>query len=357
MSFEPVIGLEIHAQLLTATKIFCGCSTRSAREPNTHAVSGVPRTAGRAAGAEPPGRGARRSSAALALGCTVHASIDLRAQELLLSRSAQGLSDLAVRPAARDRRRASSSRPAAEPRRVGIIRVHLEEDAGKSLHDGLRRLRPRDRTSTSTAAACRSSRSSPRPTCGRPPTPPRRSAACARSSSPIGVNDGNMEEGSLRCDANVSVRPAGDRAFGVKTELKNLNSFRHVQRAIEFEIERQIERARDGRRRSTRKRASGIPPRAGRSSMRTQGRSATTTAIFPSRTCRRSRSSRRGSRRSADAAGAARSAPPALRRAVSPARVRRRRADAVDGAGGLFRGDAAGGRQRRRRPATGSWAS
>src|SRR3989304_4785197 len=92
------------------------------------------------------------------------------------------------------------------------------------------------RPSISTGAACRSSKSSPSPTSG-PPPPPFFSRLRAILVA-LGVNDGNMEEGSLRCDANVSVRPTGEQAFGVKVELKNLNSFRHVQRAPEHEIAR-----------------------------------------------------------------------------------------------------------------------
>ncbi len=147
---------------------------------------------------------------------------------------------------------------------VGITRVHMEEDAGKSLHDGF---------PDSARATHLDFNRSGVPLIEIVTEPDLRSAADAAEAFSrvrevlvaIGVNDGNMEEGSLRCDANVSVRPVGESAFGVKTELKNLNSFRHVQRAIEFEIDRQITlQARPAGRRSCRKRGSSIPRRAAR---------------------------------------------------------------------------------------------
>ena len=130
---------------------------------------------------------------------------------------------------------------------VGILRVHMEEDAGKSLHEGfpdsdrahLRRLQPRRR------AAHRDRDAAGSPVGARPPRIS--SAACARCSSPLGVNDGNLEEGSLRCDANVSVRPVGQTELGVKAEIKNLNSFRFVQKAHRAR-DRAADRGRLGRR-------------------------------------------------------------------------------------------------------------
>ena len=121
----------------------------------------------------------------------------------------------------------------------------MEEDAGKSLHDGL---------PDSARWTHLDFNRSGVPLIEIVTEPDLRSAADAAEAFSrvrevlvaVGVNDGNMEEGSLRCDANVSVRPVGDTAFGVKTELKNLNSFRHVQRAIEYEIERHVAARRDG---------------------------------------------------------------------------------------------------------------
>jgi aspartyl-tRNA(Asn)/glutamyl-tRNA(Gln) amidotransferase subunit B len=125
-------------------------------------------------------------------------------------------------------------------RRVGITRAHLEEDAGKSLHEGFADSGDRTYLDFNRSGV---------PLLEIVTDPDIRSAADAAEFFSrlrailvaIGVNDGNMEEGSLRCDANVSVRPAGQAEFGTKAEIKNLNSFRHVQKAIEYEIERQIE--------------------------------------------------------------------------------------------------------------------
>ena len=135
MLFEAVIGLEIHAQLLTASKIFCGCSTAFGARAEHARLPGLSRAAGRAAGAEPRRRRLRRSRRARA---RLHDSrdVDLRAQELLLS----GPARRAIRSrstSSRWRPAAWSSSPAAAgTRRVGITRVHMEEDAGKSLHEG-----------------------------------------------------------------------------------------------------------------------------------------------------------------------------------------------------------------------------
>ena len=241
--FEPVIGLEIHAQLLTATKIFCGCSTRFGAEPNTAlcpVCAGLP-------GALPVlNRQAVELAvrAALALGCRVH-------PESIFARKNYFYPDLpkGYQISQYDRPLATEGTIAfaAEGRevRVGITRIHMEEDAGKSLHDGL---------PDSARWTHLDFNRSGVPLIEIVTEPDLRSAADAAEAFSrvrevlvaVGVNDGNMEEGSLRCDANVSVRPQGTAAFGVKTELKNLNSFRHVQRAVEYEIERHVAARRDG---------------------------------------------------------------------------------------------------------------
>ena len=237
MPYEPVIGLEIHAQLLTATKIFCGCSTAVEASPNTHVCPvclGLP-------GALPVlNRKAVDDAikAAVALNCKVQ-------ERSIFARKNYFYPDLPKgyqisqyeQPLATDGYLEYTAGGATK--RVGIIRVHMEEDAGKSLHEGFP--------------------DSPRKTyldfnrSGVPlieivTHPDLRSAAAAADFfrrlrqilMAIGVNDGNMEEGSLRCDANVSVRPGGSPTLGVKTEVKNLNSFRFLEKALEYEIDRQI---------------------------------------------------------------------------------------------------------------------
>ena len=208
MQFEAVIGLEIHAQLLTASKIFCGCSTAFGAAPNTHVcpvclgLPGALPVLNRAAVdyADP-----RRRSRSAARSTTRRSS------------RARTTSIPTCRRATRSRSTSSRSRPS------GVVELPGERRArGASASPASTwRRTPASRctkgsptptaraTSTSTAAACRSSRSSASPICGRRPTRRSSSAACARSSCWLGVNDGNMEEGSLRCDANVSVRPRG----------------------------------------------------------------------------------------------------------------------------------------------------
>ena len=238
VEYEPVIGLEIHAQLLTATKIFCGCSTEFGAPPNTNVCAvclGLP-------GALPVLN--RRAvelavRAALALGCTVHSRSIFARKNYFYPDLPKGYQiSQYQQPLATGGGIALSS--GARTAVVGLTRIHMEEDAGKSLHHGL----PDSDRST----ALDFNRSGV-PLIEIVTEPDLRSAADAAECFSrlrevlvaLRANDGNMEEGSLRCDANVSIRPVGAATLGTKTEIKNVNSFRYVQKAIEFEIERQID--------------------------------------------------------------------------------------------------------------------
>ena len=235
--FEAVIGLEIHAQLLTDSKIFCGCSTRFGAPPNTNVCAvclGLP-------GALPVLN--RRAvefavRAAHALNCTVHRTSIFARKNYFYPDLPKGYQiSQYERPVATAGFVEYPSPGGA--RRVGITRVHLEEDAGKSLHEGFADSERRTYLDFNRSGV---------PLIEIVSEPDLRSAAEAGEFFSrlrgilvaIGVNDGNMEEGSLRCDANGSVRPAGTSAFGTKAEVKNLNSFRYVQKALEYEIDRQI---------------------------------------------------------------------------------------------------------------------
>src|SRR6266849_1152353 len=235
--YEPVIGLEVHVQLLTRTKIFCGCSTRFGDPPNTNVCPvclGLPGTL--------PVLNRRAVEMAMRASLALNYTVQERSRfarknyfypdlpkgyqisQYELPLATGGWLEIEI---------------AGARKRVGITRLHLEEDAAKNLHEGF--------AQSATKAYIDYNR------CGTPLVEivsepdirsPEKAHAYLTALRQImlytGVSDCNMEEGSLRCDANVSVRPRGSSEFGTKVEVKNLNSFRFLQKALEYEIERHI---------------------------------------------------------------------------------------------------------------------
>ena len=232
--YEPIIGLEVHAQLLTDSKAFCGCSTKFGNEPNSNTCpicSGMPGVL--------PVLNEQVVVFTIRMGLATNCSIAPRS---IFARKNYFYPDLPKGYQISQYEEPICTGGFVEieledgtRKKVGLTRIHMEEDAGKSIHD-------RDPQTLVDFNRC-----------GVPlieivSEPDIRSPKEAslylqkirQIVTYIGVCDGNMEEGSLRCDANVSVRRKGQEKFGTKTELKNINSFRNVERALEFEIERQI---------------------------------------------------------------------------------------------------------------------
>ena len=234
MEYEAVIGLEVHAQLLTESKIFCGCSTKFGAPPNTHVCPvclGMPGVL--------PVLNERvvefTIRAGLATNCSVQPKSvwarknyfypdlpkDYQISQYELPICLDGWLDIQVE--------------GQDKRRIGITRIHMEEDAGKLVHDPSQPVSYVDYNRTGVPLMELVSEPDLRT--------PAEAGAYLRALRDIlvylEVCDGNMEEGSFRCDANVSLRPVGQQELGTKAELKNMNSFRGVERALEYEIRRQ----------------------------------------------------------------------------------------------------------------------
>ena len=241
--YECVIGLEVHAQLMTKTKAFCACSTRFGDPPNQNTCPvclGLP-------GALPvPNRHAIELSvrAALALHCNVQERSRFARKNYFYPDLPKGyqISQFELPLATGgwlEIELARTGEHAGGKKRIGITRLHMEEDAAKNLHEGFA---DSDRYSYIDFNRC----GVPlieivsEPDIRAPEEAYAYLTSLKQALQYTEVSDCNMEEGSLRCDANVSVRPRGSEKFGTKVEMKNLNSFRYLQHALEFEIERQI---------------------------------------------------------------------------------------------------------------------
>lgn len=236
MEYEAIIGLEVHAQLLTKSKIFCSCSTLFGAEPNTHTCpvcTGLPGSL--------PVLNKKvvefTIKAALATNCRIAPRSQFARKNYFYPDLPKGyqISQYELPLATGGYIEIHVN---GEKKKIGIQRIHMEEDAGKLIHDfssekGAHSYVDFNRTGVPlieivSAPDIRS---------------PEEASAYLRKLRAIlmflDICDGNMEEGSFRCDANISLRPKGEKGFGVKTELKNMNSFRNVQKALDFEIRRQ----------------------------------------------------------------------------------------------------------------------
>jgi aspartyl-tRNA(Asn)/glutamyl-tRNA(Gln) amidotransferase subunit B len=237
-AFETVIGLEVHAELLTRSKMFCGCPTTFGASPNTQTCPvclGMPGTL--------PVINRRAIEfgvrTALAFHCRINAACRFARKHYYYPDMPKNFQI------------SQYEEPLAEegwleldgeggPRRIGIQRLHMEEDVGKLVHDGTLETAQSSRVDFNRAGVPLME------TVSKPEIrSPEEAAAYFEAFRSVlvylGVCDGNMEEGSLRCDANISLRRPGATALGTKVEIKNLNSFRNVQRALEFEVRRQAQ--------------------------------------------------------------------------------------------------------------------
>lgn len=239
--FEMVIGLEVHAQLKTNTKLFCGCSTQFGNSPNTNTCPvclGMP-------GALPVLNKAAVEmavKAGLALGCDIQKTSEFSRKNYFYPDLPKGYQisqfELPICLGGQ-----LDIQPKAGEKSIGITRIHMEEDAGKLLHQGAEGIADSTHSLVDLNRACT-------PLIEIVSEPDIRTAEEAKLYvmslrdilRTIGVCDGNLEEGSMRCDVNISLRPRGQEAFGTRSEIKNVNSFRSIERAIAYEFKRQKKR-------------------------------------------------------------------------------------------------------------------
>ncbi len=234
MTYEAVIGLEVHAQMMTDTKIFCGCSTKFGSEPNTQTCQiciGMP--------------GVLPMLNKKALQFAIRTGLAMKCRISDYSRFARKNYFYPDLP--KGYQISQYENPICEGgyveivvdgaiKQIGITRIHMEEDAGKNIHEGAGNYSYVDLNRAGVPLMEIVSEPDIRT--------PQEAAEYMKKLRTIlrylGVCDGNMEQGSLRCDANVSVRPAGRQEYGTRAEVKNINSFRFVEKAIDYEIRRQI---------------------------------------------------------------------------------------------------------------------
>lgn len=245
MKFETVIGLEVHAQLLTNTKIFCSCSTQFGQDPNNQTCPvciGMP-------GVLPVVNKKvveYALKAALATNCTIQRDNQFARKNYFYPDLPKGYQISQFELPIATGGYIEITLPAEQcTRRIGITRIHMEEDAGKLMHE-LSNVQSESSFVDLNRTGVPLLEIVSEPDLRTPDEAGEYLKVLRSILQYLDICDGNMEQGSFRCDANISLRPAGSEKMGTKVEIKNMNSFRHVVRALSYEIERQQEMLEDG---------------------------------------------------------------------------------------------------------------